>query len=115
MHRLSMVQALSLWSDLEAAYYGKHGFGSDTAEVYMYRLMDSNPSAEAARRANRTDGIFGAAHAEQVREANKALHNLLEHFAKTREAKVEIDGRELGEWLKTAMFEHRVHIKVTAR
>lgn len=43
MHRLSLVQALSLWSDLDDAYYGKSGFGGEVAEIYAYRLMPYAP------------------------------------------------------------------------
>lgn len=111
-----MVQALSLWTDLMNAYHGKNSFGGDTAEIYMYRFTSSDPSAEAAVfRGDRNvdpSSFMGQARIKQIEGANESLHNLLEHFAKTQEARVEIDGKELGAWVKTAGFAHRVHVKV---
>lgn len=43
MHNVSMIQALSVWSELEQAYYGDNGFGGDTAEIYAYRLARQTP------------------------------------------------------------------------
>lgn len=113
MHRLSMVQALGIWSDLEAAYYGKNSFGGDTAEIYMYRLMSSNPRAEAARQQKNPTGIVLEGLQEQIQDANKALHSILKHFAKERNVGIMVNGKELGEWLRKADFDHRVHVKVT--
>lgn len=112
-----MVQALGLWSELEAAYYGKNSYGGDTAEIYLYRLMPNDPSAEEAHRRKNEPShtIFGQARREQVTNANKALHSLLKHFARTREARIEVNGKELGDWLKAADFDHRVHVKVVGR
>lgn len=115
MHRLSMVQALRLWSDLEAAYYGQHGYGSDTAEIYMFRLMSSNPSAESARREKAPTGLLLESYQEQVREANESLYALLTHFAKVKDVRIEVYDRELGDWLKSEMHDHRVHVKVIRR
>lgn len=114
MHRLSLVQALAVWSELEAAYHGKNGFGSDTAEIYMHTLMPRSPSAEEAWRRGEGKGctVFDTAAKELVQDANEALLSLLRHFAKTRKVHIEVNGKELGDWLKTADFDHRVHVKV---
>lgn len=115
MHNLSMVQALSIWSDLEAAYYGKNGFGSNTAEIYIYRAMPYDPIV-----ASLVGVLPESAHArniggESYDKANASLCALFSYFSKTREARIEIDGCELGEWLKTARYMHRIHVKVTPR
>lgn len=115
MHNLSMVQALSIWSDLESAFFGKNGFGSDTAEIYIYRAMRYTPSFSGADPAKvMADVGVGA---DNVREAydnaNEALCLLFQHFANTHEAYIEVDGRALGDWLKTARYTHRIHVRVT--
>lgn len=115
MHRLSLVQALALWTDLEAAYYGEHGYGSDTAEVYLYRFMPYSPSGVAALEGRNNGPISSEVARDMVKDANEALHNLLVHYALTREAHIEVDGRELGPWLKTAGYSHRVPVKVVKR
>jgi hypothetical protein len=43
------------------------------------------------------------------------MHDLFVLFAEKRDAKIEIEGKELGEWLKKARFVHRVHVKVTPK
>ncbi len=50
LHRLSMAQVFSVWSDLESAYHGRNDFGGDVAEIYFYRLQPLdvlNPAAYA--------------------------------------------------------------------
>lgn len=105
-----MAQALSVWSDLEAAYYGQNGYGGDVAEIYAYRLSSRCPTAETL------GGQLGAdAKAEQARRAAASLFAILSHFAKEREARVTVDGRRLGRWLLKYTFDHRVHVKVERR
>jgi hypothetical protein len=105
-----MVQALRIWSDLEQAYFGKNSFGSNTAEIYLYRFMGGVP--RDVRMIN-DPGIMGKVTREDFDNANVAMHDLFKLFASERSAKIEVDGRELGEWLKTARLCHRVHVKVT--
>jgi hypothetical protein len=107
MIRLSMAQALSLWTDLEAALRGEAAFGGHVAELYVYRCMSMTPR-----------DMFRDAHA--VRAANESLHSLLVHFATERNADITIlEGREksveLGEWLKTSDNTHRWHVRVEPR
>lgn len=112
MHNLSMMQALSLWSQLERAYYGKNSFGGDTAEVYMYQCMAHEPAVARSNATVDSEGLFGDLVREAYDKANESLHNILQHFAKARNAQIEVDGKELGAWLKTARFTHRVHVRV---
>lgn len=116
MHRLSIVQALSLWSDLEAALYGKNGYGGDTAEIYIYRLLPyvagERHSTVSLEELIRSGTIIGNGVRDDYANANASLHNLLVHFAATHDVRIEVDGKELGPWLKTALYTHRVHVKV---
>ncbi len=115
MQNLSMMQALSIWSDLEAAYYGKNGFGGDIAEIYIYRAMPYEPSVARIEHASTVDITVGVAAGSAYDRANESLHALFAHFGKTHEARIEVEGRELGEWLKTARYLHRIHVKVVPR
>ena len=111
--RLSMVQALSIWSDLSDAFYGKNGFGGDTAEIYLYRLMPSGPAAAAASLGE--PGLHGDIAREAFDEANATLFSILAYFQKERDARIEVEGRKLGPWLSSARFNHRVHVRVRPR
>jgi len=111
-----MDQALSLWSDLEQAYFGKHGYGGDTAELYLYRFM---PFSVAVTRYPpekiADDGPIGTLLRNTYDTANRAMHDLLQLFAESRDARIEVEGLELGGWLRTARYQHRVHVRVTPR
>jgi len=68
---MSMVQALSVWMELEDALHGENGYGGDTAEIYIYRFMAYRPGAgymppEEAMKAP----ITGPAVAEDYDRAN---------------------------------------------
>ena len=97
MKNLSMAQALSIWSELEDARHGAHGFGSDTAEIYLYRL---------------NGGRHLHMDSDDIEASNTSLYNLLDHFSKERDVRIEVDGRALGEWVKTTGNRHRVHVRV---
>lgn len=99
---LSVTQALSLWSDLCDAYHGKNDFGGNVAEVYLYQTMSHEPMAAHIREAQ----------AEQVKGANEALYAVLAFFAEKRDCRISVNGKPLGEWLRGAGFDHRVHVEV---
>ena len=111
MHNLSLIQALSLWSELEQAYFNRNGYGSDTAELYLYRFMPHHPGIDGFDKG----GIFGEIAREAYADACVTLHALLAHFAETRSARIRVNGRPLGPWIKKAGFTHRVHVKVTPK
>lgn len=119
MNSLSMTQALGLWSDLEAAYQGKHGFGGDVAEIYIYRAMPYEPSVAVMHAGDELNGTATKAYDR----ANTSLYNLLTFFAERQEASIEIaaemdDGRpwrKLGDWLALARYTYRIHVRVTPR
>jgi hypothetical protein len=114
MHHLSMVQALSIWSDLCAAYHGKNGYGGNVAEIYIYRLMADDPSACGDVYGGRKSSIGQRAEAERVTRANASLFALLSHFEERHEgAAITVNTRTLGPWILNAGFDHRVHVKIT--
>jgi hypothetical protein len=130
MHRLSLVQALSLWSDLDDAYYGKACFGSDVAEIYVHRLMPNSPLGDEfiANGPRTKGGIVEQEGMRVLREASDTFRNLLAHFAEERDAIVEIEDRVNDAWEfvdASAYFksctetdrhqDHRYHVRVQPR
>lgn len=122
MHNLSMTQALGLWEELVAAYHKKNGFGTDTAEIYLYRLMPCDPGAEH-------NGPFSAtplgreARDKRLTIANQSLVALIEHFeTEHADTRVWIDLGPAGEgkrhaelaapYLTRITADHRVHLQV---
>jgi hypothetical protein len=115
MQNLSLVQALSLWSELERAYYQKHGFGTDTAEIYLYRLMPYEPTVARADWVGGADGMLKERATEAYQQARTSLLALLTHFATTHEADLWVNGRAPGPWLIDEPFDHRVAVTVKPR
>jgi hypothetical protein len=127
MHRLSLVQALSLWSDLDDAYYGKSCFGGEVAEIYVHRLMPHSPIAEEFMNSGPRSkgGIIEQEGMRAMREASDTFRNLLAHYAKKRHAIVEIEDRVNDVWefvdasayfkscTETDRYQsHRFHVRV---
>ena len=117
MMNLTMVQALSLWTDLMQAEHGCNGFGGDTAEIYAYRLQPCNPSAKPP-----LCGEIGInAAREQGLIASRNLYEILSHFRDERGVDVHVacsrtdDGRRVGEWMLSEVFEHRTQVRIKPR
>jgi len=112
MHRLSMEQALSLWSDLDDAFYKDNSFGGDTAELYVYRFMPSNPTVSSAQ--------FGGMPSNQwveeaYVEAGETMVSFLSYYAKKRECEIIVNDEKLGPWLATGQHRHRIHVRVVRK
>lgn len=116
MINLSMVQALDLWTDLEAALRGENGYGGDVAEIYAYRCGTRSPAAivlpnsEIGAKEKRADCLRAAA----------SLVALCKHFEEKRDALIRIQrvGRKemwIGAWPRGELFDHRVHLRVVPR
>jgi hypothetical protein len=116
---IGLTQALSLWSDLEAAYYNESKYGGNVAELYIYRFQPHAPLAERGRGQPRSS-LAGKAWHDVTSQANRDLYALLDHFTKVHEdAIVEVEHPEgfkaIGPWLAEAMYDHRVHVRVTRK
>lgn len=61
--RINTLDLLMIWGDLVAAYYGRNGYGTDTAEIYAFRCAD--PGAAVRMRSDATqladEGALAAA------------------------------------------------------
>lgn len=114
MLNLTIAQALSVWTDLVEAEFGKNGFGGDTAEIYAYRLQPCNPSSEGPGQGR----LFEDARREQGLIASRNLYELLTHFRDSRGVDVFVgcgrfdDGKPLGEWLIEEPFNWRTQVRV---
>ena len=108
---ISLSQALGVWGDLVEAYHGVNGYGGDTAEVYLFRLMPRDPSAERG-----PDGGTLAAQAvvAQARAARLALADLCRLFAEHYgDAIVTIEGLSIDAWPGADEHNrHRAHVHV---
>ena len=111
MNNVSMNQALSIWSELWQAYYGKNGYGGDTAEIYAYRLMPYSPSF------NMTGETFQESNDELRINAVNSLVALCNQFAKENDCVIEIDKCPLDKWVSLIgrEFDHRCHVRVVRK
>ena len=107
-----MRQALSLWSSLHDAERRPDSY--NIVELYLYRFMPYSPLA-SPEDADKHGETGRAAAAEAYGRANVAMHDLLQHFAAERGVTIKVNDRDLGEWLKTADFRHRVTVSVIKR
>lgn len=104
----SIKQALGIWDELRSAYEGTNGFGSDTAEIYVYRLLSNDPNMLLGAKDYKRDP-------QDLKKASQCLGEIIdifkEHYDKI---KVEINGLEYKKWIKKHghEFDHRVHIKI---
>lgn len=113
---IPISELLRLWSELDDAYRGFNGFGGNTAQLYAFRFTRQSPLAESARELKRGQQelppIYAEALQSEEREAAHALYDLLDRFSNERECRIEVDGREFGEWLLETPFGHRARVRV---
>lgn len=102
MLNLSPDRLLDLWHELELAYQGENSFGSNAAEVYVYKLCDYRPMMHNDILTERECG----------REAATNLYFVLKKFQEKRHCDIKIDGRDFGVWLMDTPIFHRVHVQV---
>ena len=123
MHRLSVVQAVALWSLLDDAYYGQSHFGGDVAEIYVYTLMAHSPLASECAALGPPIPYLRSLAEQDIREANETFLHLLAHFSIERDANIEVERwngeswqfSEIGPWVATLGQSHRFHVRVRPR
>ena len=107
-----MNQALSIWSELWQAYYSDNSYGSDTAEIYAYRLMAHNPSLHMPE----SSQSYKVASHEAAELAAQSMRNIVFMFCKEADCKCVIDGEDCDTWLAhNPEFDHRCHVYVMPR
>jgi hypothetical protein len=112
MNNVSMNQALSIWSELWQAYYGDNSYGSDTAEIYAYRVMPYSPALLMAKDSQ----IAIEEGHELARLSACSMRNLVWQFCKEADCKCLIDGEDCDTWLAhNPEFDYRCHVKVVRK
>lgn len=137
MDNLTTKQALSIWSDLEAAFYGRAtGFGGNTVNIHPWKAVSRWPRKELTLptvgegptevpvvdpvtrhlypNTPRSEiGLDPDLVREAYARAHASLYELFEHYAHECKARIDINGRELGEWVKTLHGLHASSMNVT--
>lgn len=116
-YAMSLHQILDVWGDLVAAYHGVNGYGSDTAEIYAYRMLPDCPRRRLSPPG--CGGLTDEAHKEAAQAAAQNLYGLLyafrEHYPDCRiypAASRSENGRVLGRWLLRELLDHRTHVRI---
>jgi len=103
--KISVRNALHLWTELDQAYFGVNSFGGTTAEIYAYRVVGRSPSRGHNAEWDKQEDL----------DAASALYEFLMEFKSHRNCKVKVNDLPLGPWLKREEFGHRVHVEITPR
>lgn len=116
-YAMSLHQILDVWGDLVAAYHGVNGYGSDTAEIYAYRMLPDCPRRRLSPPG--CGGLTDEAHAEAAQAAARNLYGLLatfrEHYPDCRiypDCTRSGNGRILGKWYTQVHLDHRTHVRI---
>ncbi len=107
MLNMTPRQIIDLWHELELAWLGKNGFGSDTAEIYVYQISSNRPAMYLNAGYLRDDAEQGAG-----LEAARNLYHVICLFLSKRTCDVTVNGRPFGEWLEGEVLIHRCHVRV---
>ena len=100
----SIDQWLSVWDDLTRAYFGKNGFGGNTAEIYAYRFFPYSPRESSVLTKEETD--------EQNQLAKEAFTLIVQRFMHQWNCEVSIDGLEWFAWFLKDTFDYRCAVQV---
>ena len=112
MINVSQAQLIDIWCDLEDAYNGCNGFGGDTAEIYAYKLYETNPLAMQYAYSPKKNSLMEQAFREVTFKAAESFFHLLKLFIVKRDCRIVIDKRKFGKWLAKEPLIHRVHVKI---
>ena len=113
MINISIQQLITLWVELEDAYNGVNGFGSDTAEIYAYTVQPHSPGY--GYNGGGEDVVATEISRELELNASKSLYEVLMLFKSKRDCIIFIEERKLGKWLLKDHFHHRLYIRVKAK
>jgi hypothetical protein len=103
---ISPSQLLDVWDDLHRAMLGNHSYGSNVAEIYMFRVMPHNPLHSIDPFADRMKDEF------YVASCN--FHAIFRLFEERHNVVVEFENGESIDALlnKASVNNHRMHIRV---
>lgn len=107
---ISQFQLLDLWEELLSTMQGTNGFGGDTCEIYIYRLMPHTPTAAAMPDSELSDPAYVL--------ANHALVDVCEMFETKHNVRIMFLSGALMSLIPIAdlpdlyIEKHRLHLKV---
>lgn len=108
-------QVLSVWTDLMHAYYGEAAYGSDTAEIYAYRLQRYDPLAHSPLRSapgELSEDAKAELHLIGV-EAAQTMRDIVHLFTQELDCFATIDNLDCDTWqARIGSFDHRCHVKI---
>jgi hypothetical protein len=118
---ISIHQLLTVWNQLDDAYYENNGFGTDTAEIYAYTVSEDHP---ARRIYQPTDNsTISQMKKENAIQSRKTMCEILETFANMRMCSIMIDDglflSKINDKITRTShpfwegeFHHRIHVRV---
>ena len=108
-------QAVGIWDELVDAYYGRNGYGGQTAEIYSYRLEQYSPGVHKFS----DDKILPMYRDDAKRiaiEAAQALAGIIKLFLERYDAEITVENMKIPIWekkIKQGKFlYHRYHVTV---
>jgi hypothetical protein len=108
---ISIEQAIDIYNDLIDAKNGKHGFGGDVAEIYVYRLLPCQPGYPNVPAFLQEDVLL------MEKKAAEQFHSICYIFSKKHSVDILIDNVQFNDWISKVRtgefrFTHKVHVKV---
>ena len=108
---ISIEQAIDVYEELIEALHGTNGFGGDTAEIYVFRLLPNNPGYDS------NSSYFEEEKKMVEKKAAEQFHTLCHIFSKKHNVDILIGGINYNDWIskirtEELMFRHRIHVTV---
>ena len=107
----STHQVLSVWQQLEDAYFATNSYGGDTAEIYFYLLLPCHPGYYQTN-GDHNSAAFGNINCLADHRAILDFIEILTLFSEKRECHLIVEGVGLEQWKPEPVNFHRVHVKV---
>lgn len=112
MH-ISIEQALDVYDELHDAVNGVNGYGSNVAEIYVFRLLPHSPIYSMGN----DEQYWDEENRIMERKAAEEFHSLCYIFAKKHEAEIKINDVSMHEWIQKVRtgefsFSWRVYVEV---
>lgn len=113
MFNVGMRDALSIWSELEQCWHRTNGFGTDTAEIYAYRLQRaSNLTKLGIQAGEKPSSLEREAMEDDARAAATGLASILALFVEMRDCSIDVNDEPFDPKRGLEPFLHRVHVRV---
>lgn len=112
---ISLPNALKIWSELEAAYYGKNGYGGYTAEIYASTITPLSGLALETSKRIAAHRVAEEILEEEVTDRGKTMQVLLKEFQRLHpDCRIRVNGMAVGKAFKLG-FVHRCHVEIRSK